>query len=105
MEEIEQKCKYAKSKSKKFEDKQAAKKIKCEKTELAKACKEFIHFGLDLLGLFSKKIVLAVLMPKPAPKTSEKSVNFQNKRKKTVKQYYIQFEKVLVKKKREKIIT
>ena len=82
-------------------NKQAASNMKYEEVELAKVCKELMHFESDLLDLFSKKSVPAVLTSKLIRKTSKKLVNYWNKKKKIMKQCCVQFEGVLVKKKRK----
>ena len=103
LEEIEQRRQYAASQQRELEDKQAAKNRKRGEAELAKACKELMRFGPDLLGLPLKKSAPAVPTPKPVHKTPEKLANTQRKKRKSAMQRHVRFEGVPVKKGREKV--
>ena len=105
LEEIKRRREYARSKQKELEDKQAARKMKQGEAETARACKELMRFGPDLLGPPSEKSTPAVPTPKPARKTRETEVTTQKKGRKIVKQRRVQFEEVPVEKRGEKVTT
>ena len=105
LEEIERRREYARSKQKELEDKQTARKVKRGEAETAKACKELMRFGPDLLGPPSKKITPAVPTPKPIRKTQEKLITSPRKTTKIVKQRRVQFEGVPVEKRGEEVTT
>ena len=58
-----------------------------------------------MFGFFSKKSVSAVPISQSIYKTNEKLVNTKKKKRKRVKPCSVQFEEVLVKKRREKVTT
>ncbi|MCJ1429335.1 hypothetical protein MMC29_007248 [Sticta canariensis] len=84
LEEIERRREYARSKQKELENKQTARKMKRGEAEIAKACKELMRLGPDLLGLPSKKNCASCTNPEAyTEKTQEKLVTTQRKKRKT----------------------
>lgn len=99
LEEVERRRQFAINKQKELEDRQAARKTKREEAELAKACKELMRLGPDLVGPPPEPVIpLAALQkPRPVSKTQRTRVNPQRTRtRKTVPKRRVRFAEVQV---------
>ena len=75
--------------------------MKQKGTEIVKTCKKLMCLGSNLLvSPPFKKIAPAISTPKFTQKTQKNLVTTQRKRKKTIYQRRVQFETVLIKKKK-----
>ena len=97
LEEIERRREYARNKQKELEDRQTARRVRQGEAETARACKELMRLGPDLLAGPLKKFTAAV----PTPQLTQQGKLVPAQRiegKKIVKQRRVHFEEVSVEK-------
>ena len=104
LEEVEQRRQYAINKQQELEAKQTARKTRQEEAELAKACKELMRFGLNLIDPTH-------VTPIPKPKSVQvrkkqtSTISTQSKLRKTVTKRHVRFVGIEVQKEVEEETT